>query len=78
MGIAERAYMPVLTNIQKKGVYFYMKIDIRPNWKSKCNVCGMKPTVGVSKLCGVCFFGEAEMMDWYDLSDKPKYKERKE
>lgn len=31
-----------------------------PNWDRACENCGQEPTVGKSKLCGPCFFGEAD------------------
>lgn len=30
------------------------------NWKVPCEVCGGKPTVHPTDLCGPCCFGEAE------------------
>lgn len=42
-----------------------MSEKTEPNWKVPCQVCGVKPTMGDTKLCGVCTFGEAEMVDWY-------------
>ena len=32
----------------------------RKNWKVPCQVCECKPTVGDSRLCGPCYFGEAD------------------
>ncbi len=37
------------------------KLDV--NWNVGCENCGNKPTVGNSKLCGPCFFGEADTAD---------------
>ncbi len=37
----------------------------KPNWKVECTVCGQKPTVGTTELCGPCCFGESDMLDWY-------------
>ena len=36
---------------------------IRPDWSSKCEVCGAKPVVPLTGLCGPCTFGEAETAD---------------
>jgi hypothetical protein len=36
------------------------KIDLTPNWDATCENCGEKPTVGRSRLCGPCYFGEAD------------------
>lgn len=33
---------------------------LRKNWDKSCENCGEKPTVGKSRLCGPCFFGEAD------------------
>lgn len=30
------------------------------NWKDFCAVCGQRPTVGKTGLCGPCCFGEAD------------------
>ena len=31
-----------------------------PDWKRKCSVCGEKPVVPETGMCGPCTFGEAE------------------
>jgi hypothetical protein len=31
-----------------------------PDWKTPCFVCGEKPTVPCTGMCGPCTFGEAE------------------
>lgn len=31
-----------------------------PDWTKKCEVCGQKPIVPVTGMCGPCTFGEAE------------------
>jgi hypothetical protein len=31
-----------------------------PNWSATCEVCGAKPTVCCTGLCGPCAFGEAD------------------
>jgi ribosomal protein L37E len=36
------------------------KDDDSHNYKVKCIVCGQKPTVANTRLCGPCCFGEAE------------------
>ena len=36
------------------------EIDGEPNWKVRCQICGQKPTVGNTHLCGPCCFGEAD------------------
>jgi hypothetical protein len=30
------------------------------NWQKPCMNCGQKPTVGTTRLCGPCCFGEAD------------------
>lgn len=30
------------------------------DWTRECEVCGMKPVVNATGLCGPCTFGEAE------------------
>lgn len=30
------------------------------NWEVECSVCGEKPTVRDTEVCGPCYFGEAE------------------
>lgn len=30
------------------------------DWKRKCEVCGQRPVVKATGLCGPCTFGEAE------------------
>ncbi len=39
----------------------------KPNWGVSCQVCNVLPTVEDTKLCGVCCFGEADMIYWYLL-----------
>jgi len=34
--------------------------DTSPDWARKCENCGQVPTVGNSRLCGPCYFGEAD------------------
>lgn len=34
--------------------------DSRPDWSSECEVCGAKPVVPLTGMCGPCTFGEAE------------------
>lgn len=31
-----------------------------PNWERQCTVCGQRPVVPFSGLCGPCTFGEAD------------------
>lgn len=33
---------------------------IEPDWKHKCEVCGAKPTVPLTGMCGPCTWGDAE------------------
>jgi len=46
--------MATTTNEEKKP-------SLAPNWSCKCENCGQTPTVGKSRLCGPCYFGEADM-----------------
>jgi hypothetical protein len=32
----------------------------KPDWKRKCMVCGEKPVVPATGMCGPCTFGEAD------------------
>lgn len=34
--------------------------DSDPNYDQECDLCGEKPTVGETGLCGPCCFGEAD------------------
>lgn len=34
--------------------------DVSKNWTIKCENCQQVPTVGKSRLCGPCYFGEAD------------------
>ena len=34
-----------------------------PNYYIRCDTCRQKPTVNNYKLCGACFFGEADCID---------------
>lgn len=34
--------------------------ETRPDWGSKCCVCGESPIVPVTGLCGPCTFGESD------------------
>jgi hypothetical protein len=34
--------------------------DTEPDWSHECEVCGQRPIVPVTGLCGPCTFGEAE------------------
>lgn len=33
---------------------------VKPDWKHRCIVCGQKPVVPLTGMCGPCTFGEAE------------------
>jgi len=33
---------------------------IVPNWNESCEVCGARPVVPLTGMCGPCTFGEAE------------------
>ena len=48
-----------------------------PDFESPCRVCGSSPCVVVdnhiepeTELCGPCFFGSAEMLDWSLWNDE--------
>lgn len=51
----------------------------RPNWKSKCEVCGSKPVVSATGLCGPCTWGESDTMNgaWWDDEQEKRYQELK-
>lgn len=34
--------------------------DTEPDWETKCEVCGMVPTLPITGMCGPCTWGEAE------------------
>jgi hypothetical protein len=34
--------------------------DAEPDWSRECEVCGRKPVVAATGLCGPCTFGEAD------------------
>ena len=34
--------------------------EIEPDWSKKCIVCGAKPILPATEMCGPCTFGEAE------------------
>lgn len=36
------------------------KTRFEPNYEDECVTCGHVPTVNKTKLCGACFFGEAD------------------
>ena len=49
--------------------------DMRPDWSQSCELCGMKPVVPVTGMCGPCSFGEAATMHgawWDEKTDQPK------
>ena len=35
-------------------------VVIEPDWETPCIVCGMKPTVPTTRMCGPCTFGDAD------------------
>lgn len=35
-------------------------VQMVPDWGGKCEVCGQKPIVPSTGMCGPCTFGEAE------------------
>ncbi len=35
-------------------------IDTTPDWTRGCDVCGQKPIVPATGMCGPCTFGEAD------------------
>ncbi len=48
----------------------------RPDWKNECDVCGQKPIVSATGLCGPCTWGESDTMNgaWWDADDEQRYK----
>lgn len=48
--------------------------EIKPDWDHDCDICGARPIVPLSGMCGPCTFGEAEtaMGAWYDKPGKPR------
>lgn len=34
--------------------------ETEPDWSSECEVCGSRPIVPITGMCGPCTFGEAE------------------
>lgn len=34
--------------------------QVEPDWSVGCEVCGQKPTLPLTGMCGPCTFGEAE------------------
>lgn len=36
------------------------KSDGKPDWSRKCDVCGQRPVVPETGMCGPCTFGEAD------------------
>lgn len=34
--------------------------DTEPDWESECEVCGARPVLPVTGMCGPCTFGEAD------------------
>lgn len=36
-----------------------LKKAVEPNYKVKCICCEGEPTVGNSRMCGPCYFGDA-------------------
>ena len=34
--------------------------ETKPDWTKRCEVCGEKPIVPLTGMCGPCTFGEAE------------------
>ena len=34
--------------------------DMIPDWTGECAICGQRPTVPITQMCGPCTFGEAD------------------
>lgn len=34
--------------------------ELDPDWEVECEVCGQKPVMPLTGMCGPCTFGEAE------------------
>ena len=50
------------------------KDELRPDWTQKCEVCGARPIVPCTDLCGPCTWGEADTRYggwWDDQADEP-------
>jgi hypothetical protein len=37
-----------------------VETGMEPDWEHKCEVCGERPIVPATGMCGPCTFGEAE------------------
>lgn len=44
----------------KVGLPMQSNSDADPDWSRSCSVCGSRPIVPVTGMCGVCTFGEAD------------------
>lgn len=47
----------------------------RPDWTRECEVCGQKPVVSATGLCGPHTFGEADTLNgaWWSEDDEQRY-----
>ena len=34
--------------------------ETRPDWKRSCELCGNRPVVPITGMCGPCTFGESD------------------
>lgn len=43
-----------------------LNTDVRPDWTCECLVCGRRPVLPATGMCGACTFGEADTAggDW--------------
>jgi hypothetical protein len=46
----------------RQEVEFAPESETKPDWKHSCCVCGQRPIVPLTGMCGPCTFGEAETM----------------
>jgi len=50
----------------EKGKEIAQDKEVEPDWDHECEVCGQRPILPVSGMCGPCTFGDAETAggDW--------------
>jgi len=46
--------------ILERHKYAIEAVVIEPDWTEPCIICGEKPTVPTTRMCGPCTFGEAD------------------
>jgi hypothetical protein len=49
-----------LNKARKEASKFECDSDTAPDWEHECCVCGARPIVPASGMCGPCTFGDAE------------------